>query len=304
MSLKNSLLNWLTPQDLSRISQLQLFARGVVEGVRGGIHRSRHLGASIEFKEHRPYVPGDDVGSIDWKLFGKTDRLYIRQYEDETNLRCTLLVDQSGSMKYRNARSSRPSKHEYAMRLAACLAYLFVSQKDAVGLATFDTQIRAYLEPRSQPNHLQLLMEALAESKPGGETDLGMVIEGVLQRSKRRGILFLISDCFGDIPQLRKSLALLRSNHQEVVVFQVMDDDEWDFPFQQRTLFRSLEVESLNQVVDPEAIRKSYLQKMEADQQALALGCRQHGIELISTRTSRSYSELLSQYLGQQRGNG
>jgi uncharacterized protein (DUF58 family) len=249
-------------------------------------------------------VPGDDVGSIDWKLFGKTDRLYIRQYEDETNLRCTLLVDQSGSMKYRNARSGRPSKHEYAMRLAACLAYLFVSQKDAVGLATFDTQIRAYLEPRSQPNHLQLLMEALAQSKPGGETDLGLVIEGVLQRSKRRGILFLISDCFGDIPQLCKSLALLRSNHQEVVVFQVMDDDEWDFPFQQRTLFRSLEVESLNQVVDPEAMRKSYLQKMEADQQALALGCRQHGVELISTRTSHSYSELLSQYLGQQRGNG
>jgi uncharacterized protein (DUF58 family) len=304
MSVKNSLLNWLTPQDLSRISQLQLFARGVVEGVRGGIHRSRHLGASIEFKEHRPYVPGDDVGSIDWKLFGKTDRLYIRQYEDETNLRCTLLVDQSGSMKYRNARSGRPSKHEYAMRLAACLAYLFVSQKDAVGLATFDTQIRAYLEPRSQPNHLQLLMEALTESKPGGETDLGLVIEGLLQRSKRRGILFLISDCFGDIPQLCKSLALLRSNHQEVVVFQVMDDDEWDFPFQQRTLFRSLEVESLNQVVDPEAIRKSYLQKMEADQQALALGCRQPGIEPISTRTSRSYSELLSQYLGQQRGYG
>jgi uncharacterized protein (DUF58 family) len=262
------------------------------------------LGASIEFKEHRPYVPGDDVGSIDWKLFGKTDRLYIRQYEDETNLRCTLLVDQSGSMKYRNSRSDRPSKHEYAMRLAACLAYLFVSQKDAVGLATFDTQIRAYLEPRSQPNHLQLLMEALAQSKPGGETDLGLVIEGVLQRSKRRGILFLISDCFGDISQLCKSLALLRSNHQEVVVFQVMDDDEWDFPFQQRTLFRSLEVESLNQVVDPEAMRKSYLQKMEADQQALALGCRQHGVELISTRTSHSYSELLSQYLGQQRGNG
>ncbi|MCU0719893.1 MAG: DUF58 domain-containing protein, partial [Pirellula sp.] len=241
MHRKASFLRWFSPGDLSRLTQLQLISRGVVEGISGGIHRSRLIGASVDFKEHRPYVPGDEVRSIDWKLFGKTDRLYIRQFEDETNMRCVLIVDQSGSMKYRNATPNSVSKHDYAVRLAACFAYLLISQQDSAGVATFDTVVRSYIPPKSQPSHLQLITELLANSNPGGETDIGSVLQSMLPRLQKRGLAMLFSDCLGDPQQLIQSLALMKSQVKNVVVCQVLDDDEWDFPFQQRTMFRSLE---------------------------------------------------------------
>jgi len=298
---KAPLLRWLSAPDLSRVSGLQLLAKGVVEGVSGGLHCSHHIGSSIVFKEHRPYVPGDETRSIDWKLFGKTDRLYIRQYEDETNLRCTIAIDQSGSMKYSGSRSNGISKHDFAVRLAACLSYLLVNQQDAVGLATFDSKIRKYIPPRSRPNHLQTLFEAMAESQPSNESDLSVVLQDLLNRCKRRGLVFIISDCFGDPGAIVKSLALLRSNYQEVVVFQIWDDDELDFPFQSRTMFRSLELESNQVLVDPSGLRSTYLEKLRLFREVIQQGCLQNRVDLIFVATSQSYSVVLSNYIAMRR---
>lgn len=303
MNSKNPLLRWLTPTDMTRVGSLQLLARQVVEGVRGGIHRSRHTGASVDFKEHRPYVTGDEIRTIDWKLFGKTDRLYIRQYEDETNLRCTLLLDQSGSMKYAGRRANGLTKHEYSVRLAACMAYLLVAQQDAVGVATFDSTIRLFLPPKNQPGHLHYVMELLAQSAPGGEADWRQTTDAFLHRSKRRGLVVVISDTFSDAESVVKALALLRSNQQEVVLFQVVDEDELDFPFQQRTMFRSLEFASDEQLVEPATIRARYLENLNLHQQTIQTGCERNGVDLISLTTSQSYSEAIQRYLARRRGN-
>jgi len=299
---KAPLLRWLTAPDLARISRLLLLAKGVVEGISGGLHRSHHIGSSIEFKEHRPYVAGDETRSIDWKLFGKTDRLYIRQYEDETSLRCTIALDQSGSMKYAGSRSSGVSKHEFAVQLAACLAYLLVKQQDAVGLITFDSKIRSAIPPRSRPNHLQSLFETLAASQPGRETDLSLVLQALLNQCKRRGMVFLLSDCFGDVMPILKSLALLKSNRQEIVIFQILDDDEIDFPFQSRTQFRSMELDGHQILMDAASLRSTYLKNLREFQNAWQQGCRQNRIDFVTVRTSDSYSSVLANYLVSRRG--
>jgi uncharacterized protein (DUF58 family) len=293
----NPLFRWLRPNDIAKVSALQLLAKDVVEGVTGGIHRSKHIGASIDFKEHRPYVHGDEVRSIDWKLFGKTDRLYIRQYEDETNLRATLVVDQSGSMNYVGSRANQLSKHDYAIRLASCLAYLLISQQDSIGLATFDTSIRATIPPKSRPNHLRLILESLAASKCQNETDLGAVLHQLLSVCRKRGLLFLISDGFGKTESLFKSLSMLRANNQEIVFFQILDDDEIDFPFQNRTMFRSLEARDQQQLVDPLSLRRNYLNNFQIHQDAIQAACRQNRIDWIPVRTSESFSAVLATYL-------
>jgi uncharacterized protein (DUF58 family) len=272
----------------------------VVDGLSGGMHRSRHIGSSVDFKEHRPYVHGDEIRSIDWKLYGKTDRLYIRQYEDETNLRATLVVDQSGSMRYSGSRCQGLSKHEYAVRLAACLAYLLVTQQDAVGLVTFDTQVRIQVPPRSRPNHLQVLMEALAASACKGETDLAATLQELLSLCRRRGLIILLSDCFGDSESVVRSLGLLRSNYQEVVVFQILDDDEVDFPFHNRTMFRSLEKSEHQVLVDPAALRTIYLDNFHHGQNILRDGCQKHRIDWVPVRTSESFSTVVASYLARR----
>lgn len=298
--MKVPLLRWLSEPDLSRVSQLQLFAKGVVEGLSGGLHRSHHIGSSIEFKEHRAYVPGDETRSIDWKLFGKTDRLYIRQYEDETNLSCTIALDQSGSMSYAGSRSNGTSKHQFAVRLAACLAYMLVNQQDAVGLATFDSKIRTFIPPRSRPSHLRTLFGGLADSKPGNDTDLSTVLQSLLKHCKPRGLVFLISDCFGDVQAIVKSLAVLRSNHQEIVAMQIWDDDEIDFPFQTRTQFRSMELESHQVLVDPIRRRSTYLKNLQSFRSALQQGCVKNRVDLVPVCTSESCSEVLASYVARR----
>lgn len=298
--LANPLFRWLKPQDFARVSKLQWIARDVVDGLSGGIHRSRHIGASVDFKEHRPYVHGDEIRSIDWKLFGKTDRLYIRQYEDETNQRATLVVDQSGSMKYSGTRSGGLTKHEYGVQLAACLAYLLISQQDSVGLVTFDTKVRTNIPARSRPNHLRALMQSLADSQCVGETDLGTVLHQLLSICKKRGLVILISDCFGDVESLLRSLSLLRANYQEIVLVQVLDDDEIDFPFNNRTMFRSLERADHQVLVDPAGLRKTYLENWTAFQQALQTGCQRNRIDCLSVTTSQSFSEVVAEYVARR----
>ena len=292
--------NILSSDDLSKFSNLQVLARQVVEGFCSGLHKSPHKGFSVEFKEHRQYVPGDDLRDIDWKLFGKTDRLFIREYEEETNLRCTILLDSSGSMAYQGARSSL-SKHQFAVRTAACLAYLMLQQQDSVGLVSFDTRVRSYVPPRARPKHLQAVVNHLDAASPGNETELGAVFGEMVPKIQRRGLLVILSDLFGDVDQLMKSLAQFRHANHEIIILQIWDPDELDFPFRQWTQFTSLERSDNQHLVDPAQIRRAYLEKLGQFREQLSKGCNRHRISLVPMTTDQSYSEALAAYLGFRR---
>src|ERR1700761_2236879 len=196
--------DFVPPASLQKIANLQIFARQVVEGFCSGLHRSPHKGFSVEFKQHRPYVPGDEIRHIDWRVFGRSDRFYIREYEEETTLRATLLLDRSGSMAYGR---DGFTKFDYATRLAACLAYLMLGQQDSVGMVTFDTEVRRYIPPRSRVSHLRVLIDELQAGQPGGETEIGRVFHDLVPKLHRRGLLVIISDLFGDVTSLLKALA-------------------------------------------------------------------------------------------------
>ena len=291
----------LSSRDIAKFSNLQVLAKGVVEGFCSGLHRSPHKGFSVEFKEHRGYARGDDIRTIDWKLFGKTDRLYIREYEEETNLRCTILLDSSGSMAYSGSRSNGSTKHDYAVRTAACLAYLMLQQQDSVGLVTFDKQVRRYIPPRARPKHLQAIINELKVQKPQFETELSDVFHEMVVKIHRRGLLIIISDLFGDVDQLMKSLAHFRHANHEIMIFQIWDPDELDFPFRQWTQFASLESAANRHLVDPAQIRRAYLEKLAQFRDQLAQGCNRHRISLVPMTTDQPHADSLAAYLALRR---
>ncbi len=293
--------DFLTPTDLQKISNLQVVAKQVVEGFCSGMHRSPHKGFSVEFKQHRQYVPGDEIRHIDWRVFGRSDRFYIREYEEETNLRATLLLDCSGSMNYgRNGLT----KFHYASRLAASLSYLMLGQQDSVGLVTFDTKIRKYIPPRSRVSHLRVLIDELQRSQPGGETELGDVFHDLVPKLHRRGLLVILSDCFGNVPSLLKALAHFRHAHHEILVFQIWDRDELEFPFKQWTQFESLEIDGAKHLLDPALLREAYLANLEKFRDELLRGCRRHKIDLVPFVTDQPYAEALAAYVNRRRTRG
>jgi uncharacterized protein (DUF58 family) len=290
----SALAKFLTGRDIQKISNLQVLARSVVEGFCAGLHRSPHKGFSVEFRQHRQYVHGDEIRRIDWKVFGRSDRFYIREYEEETNVRTTLLLDCSGSMNYA---SGETTKHAYATRLAACLSYLMLQQADGVGLVTFDTKIRNYIPPRTRPSHLRNLLETMEAAKPGGETELGDVFHDVAAKIHRRGLLIILSDCFGDIPQLMKALAQLRYAHHEIIVFQIWDRAELEFDFKRWTRFECLERDGRHQLVDPAQLREAYLANLEKFRAELKKACHRNRIDLVPVVTDQPYAEALASYL-------
>ena len=289
--------DFLTPADLQKIANLQVLARQVVEGVCSGLHTSPHKGFSVEFRQHRQYVQGDEIRRLDWKVFGKTDRLYIKEYEEETNLRATLLVDVSGSMAYAG---SGVSKTKYAIQLAACLAYLMLRQADSVGLVTFDKKVRNYIPPRSRPSHLQILLDTLQQTKTGGETELAKVFHQLVPKIHRRGLLIILSDCFGDVPELMKALAHFRHAHHDIIIFQIWDPDELEFPFKQWIRFDSLESDTDKRLIDPVQLRSVYMENLAQFRKALKEGCRRHRIDLVPVTTDKPYAEVLAHYLAQR----
>jgi uncharacterized protein (DUF58 family) len=291
-----SLSSLLTPEDVRRIARLQVLARTVVEGFCSGLHRSPHKGFSVEFRQHRPYVHGDEIRYLDWKVYGKSDRFYVREYEEETNVRATILLDASGSMAY-GGDGGRLAKHAYAVRLAACLAYLMLQQADGVGLVVFDTKMREYVPPRARPGHLHVLIDALSRSAPGGETELAGVVHDLVPRIHRRGLLIILSDCFGRATDLLAALAHLRHARHEVLVFQIWDRDELDFPFRSWTRFDSLETAAERHLVDPAQLRQAYLAKVEAFREELRRGCGRHRIDLVPLVTDQPYADALASYL-------
>jgi len=286
---------------IDKFKNLQLLAKQVVEGFCSGLHRSPHKGFSVEFKEHRQYSHGDEIKKIDWKLYGKTDRLFIREYEEETNLRCTILLDSSGSMAYTGARSNSLSKHDYAVRIAACLTHLMVQQQDSVGLCTFDTKVRRYIPPRARPKHVHAITRELAATQPADETELGEVFRKIVPKISRRGLVVIISDLFGDIETLMKALAQFKHANHEILIFQIWDPDELDFPFRQWTQFSSLETSSNRHLVDPAQIRRAYLEKLAEFREQLSKGCNRHRINLVPMTTDQPLADSLASYLASRR---
>lgn len=263
---QTELSRYLDPKVLSKIQRLDLMARLVVEGFLSGMHRSPFHGFAVEFAEHREYAPGDDIKHIDWKVYSKTDRYYIKQYEEETNLKATFLLDVSESMRY-GRRAGAPgaprlSKDRYAACIAASLSLLLLNQQDAVGLATFDEDVRSYVPPSSNPNHIKTLVHAMDTARPANKTSLEGICHSLAEKIGRRGMVCLISDLFVDPAGLVRGLQHLRHRGHEVLVLHVMDEDELTFPFQGNTLFRGLE--SAGQLtVEPRALREGYLEAVE-----------------------------------------
>jgi uncharacterized protein (DUF58 family) len=286
----------LSGDELARIKNLNLYARRVVEGFCSGLHKSPHKGFSVEFKQHRPYVTGDEIRNVDWKVFGRTDRHYIREFEEETNLRCTILFDVSGSMDYQRAGSDL-NKHEYARRVAASLAFLMMAQTDSVGLITFDDVVQSLIPNRSVTRHLKVLIEALAKSATGSETDIGTVFQSLVPRIGRRGLVVVISDLFGPVQPLMKSLGHLRHKGHEVLVLQIWDRDELEFPFDSWTRFINLEDADDLQLVDPSVIRKTYLANLATFRDELKRGFRRNRIDHVEMVTDQPVVAALSHYL-------
>ncbi len=268
---------------LMRIRSLELRARVAVEGFWKGIHRSPHHGFSVEFTEYRSYHPGDDPRYLDWRVYARTDRLYIKKYEDETNLRCHLLIDQSRSMGYG---SQGYSKADYASTLAATLATFLFAQGDAVGLATFDSDIREYLPPRNRPGHLHRLMLSLNSAPEGAATDLGPPLQKVAHLLTRRGLVVLMSDLLTPIDRLATHLAYLSTGGHDVVLLQVLDPAELRFTFTTPALFKDTET-GQNFYVDPAATQKDYLHRLAAHLQHVESTCQDLGIDYHLFPTDR-----------------
>jgi uncharacterized protein (DUF58 family) len=265
------------------IRNLELRARVVVEGFWTGIHRSPYHGFSVEFSEYRQYTPGDDLRYLDWRLLARSDRYYVKRFEDETNLLCYILADMSKSMGYG---SGEHPKSEYARTLAATLAYFLNQQRDAVGLVTFDEEITEFLPPRHRPGHLRRVMAALQTEPHGRATDLAKPLEQIAQSVRKRGLVVLISDLLADADVLRTKLGYLRSRGHDVVVFRVLDPAELTFSFGNASIFH--DVESGRRVyVDPQAARGQYLERFRAHAAMLEKSCRELDVDFVECSTER-----------------
>ncbi|MHB1080087.1 DUF58 domain-containing protein [Prosthecobacter sp.] len=285
----------LQAEDITSLQTLQLFARTVVEGFTTGQHASPHKGFSVEFRQHRPYVQGDEIRRLDWKIFGRTDRFYIREFDEETNLRATVVLDASGSMGYRGQKGIL--KFDYARKLAASLAYLLMSQQDAVGLITFDSKIRDVIPCRTKITHLHLLLETMVKTEPGKDTSLAPVLESLAQRLKRRGLVILISDFFDDPAALLRSIGVLRKKGHEIIALQLWDRDEIDFPFGNWARFENLENDDDFLLLDPATIRQRYIEAQQNFAAQLKEGFRKHQVDYLSLPTDESHSAALRSYL-------
>jgi uncharacterized protein (DUF58 family) len=266
--------SFIDPATLMRIKSLQLRAKIVVQGFLSGLHRSPHHGFSVEFSEYRQYTPGDDPRHLDWRLFARTDRYYIKRFQEETNLRCHLLVDLSQSMGYG---SIAYTKVEYARTAAATLAYFLSTQRDATGLVTFDQKIAEYVPARYRPGHLHRLMVCLERAVAGTATDLSAPLEQVAATVRKRGMVVLISDLLSDTAMLRSRLGFLRSQGHEVVLMRVLDPAEVDFEFAKPAMFVDME-SGKDLFIDPAAAKAEYQRRFTAHAEEIEKICRELGI--------------------------
>ncbi len=296
----------LDPEALGKLGRLELIARGVVEGFVAGRHRSPYRGFSVEFAEHREYVPGDNPRDIDWRVYAKSDRYYIKRYIEETNLRATILLDASGSMKYTGERAARRngqrlSKFAYAQRLAATLAHLMIHQQDAVGLVTFDTELRRYIPSRSRTSHLRIILEELHNTEAGNETGLAPIFHDIAERVHRRGLMVILSDLFDDPQAIVNALHHFRYRKHEVIVFHVMAEEEVRFPFDRWSQFRDLELADRKVQLDPRSIRAAYLDEVRQFITIIESECGRMNVDYVPLTTACDFDVALVSYLARRR---
>lgn len=293
---------FLDPTVLNRVSRLDLRARLIVEGYLAGRHRSPYKGFSVEFAEHREYAPGDDPRYLDWKVFGKSDRLYVKQYEEETNLVVTLCLDISSSMRYEPL-SGGMTKFDYGATIAATLAYLVVNQSDAAGLVLFDDVVRDVLPAASRSVHLHRILDHLGTTAGGPRTDLGKTLGEVAEKLRRKGLVVVISDLLDEPDRVLSGLRRLRSRGHDLLVFHVLDREEVEFPFDRMTRFEGIEDPKPELLADPRALRLPYLEALEEFRRRVRAGCMAERIDFVPLDTATPLDVALSGYLARRAGS-
>ena len=286
-------LNYLEPELLQKLGDLELIAREIVEGLRAGSHRSPLKGFSTEFAHHRQYAPGDAIRDLDWRVYGRTERYYTKLYEAETNFDCHILMDASSSMTYG---SGKVNKLEYSKYLAAALSYLILNQRDSVGLSVFDSEMRAHLPPRSAMSIILQIEKILKEITPTPKTSIAKQLNDIALQMKRRSFVILISDLFSDIDDVMRGLQRLRYGGHNVIVFHTLDPHELKFPFKGTWQFDGLEGEE-ELITQPERIREAYMTNLNAFLEELQSGCIGSGVDYTLVDTSRPLDSLLSEFL-------
>src|SRR5687768_8432445 len=291
---------YLDPRTLARIASLDLRARLIVEGIMTGMHRSPYQGASVEFAQHRPYVFGDDIRHVDWKVLGKTDRIYLKQYIEETNLNLICVVDASESMGYGTVapseRDATWTKFDHATAIAASLAYMAIQQQDSVGLAVFDNQLKKYLKPSSSPAQWKIITQELTLTPRTAKTGTGHVLDQLAEKLTHRSLIVVLSDFFDDIEGIKKGLRHLRYKKHEIMAFQVLDPTEIEFPFEDVTLFKGLE-QMGDLLTEPRALREGYLEQLNQFTEEMKKMCRGMHVDFTRMNTGDSLDVALSSFL-------
>lgn len=286
---------YLDPKVLAKVSGLELRARLVVEGFFSGMHHSPHHGASVEFADYRAYTQGDDLRRIDWKVFGKTDKYYVKQYEQETNLELMLVVDGSESMNYRSDMSGL-TKYEYATTAAAAIAFLAVQQQDSVGLTLFDENIKEFVRPSNASRQWRVIASELAQHKGQAKTSISRILHELSERLRHRTLIILMSDLFDEVGELMRAFRQLRFRQHELIVWHVMDRAELTFPFSGPTMFEGLEATG-RLLAESRNLRNRYLEEVESFRNQLQAGCGQMHVDLAFFDTASSLDAALSGYL-------
>lgn len=289
---------YLDPQHLAKLKGLPLRARTVVEGYLAGLHRSPYRGFSVEFAQHREYSPGDDLRYVDWKVFGRTDKFYLKQFEEETNQICYFVLDTSASMGYRSEGAAL-SKLEYAKCALAALAYLALLQNDAVALAAYDSAVREWLAPAGTAAHLERLLEVVDRLQPAGNSSTKAVFHELAERFRKRGLVVVLGDLFDNVDDLLAGLKYFRYRRHDVIVLQILDPAEVEFPFTRPAQFCALEG-TAKVLVDPRGIRQAYLAALDKFVRTVAAGCRLHKIDHQLLRTDQPLGLALAGYLARR----
>jgi uncharacterized protein (DUF58 family) len=284
---------YLEPELVEHLNHMQLSARSVVQGGTMGRHRSPVKGASVEFRQHRFYVPGDEPRRLDWRVLGRTDRPYVKEYDEETNLRSVLMLDASGSMNYRGEIGS---KFDYATKLLASFAYLMLGQSESVGVTVCSDERDDWLAPHGGPTQLSRVVDALERARPAGATGLPRAMHEVAERVERRGLGIILSDFFSQSDEIRSGLAHLRHERHEVVAVRILDRHELDFPFRNWTRFKGLEGER-GRLVEPALIRRGYKENFQKHKKEIEAGCLALGVELLEFVTDRAILEALRRFM-------
>ena len=287
---------YLEPALVERLNHLQLSARSVVEGSISGLHRSPAKGASVEFRQHRFYTPGDEPRRLDWRVLGRTDRPYIKEYDEETNLRCVLMLDRSGSMGYGGKARKHGTKFDYAAKLVASLAYLMLGQTESVGLALFGPRVEQWLAPLSATAQLSRVIETLERTGPRGEAKLGPAVQEVADRLGKRSLVIILSDVLVPVAGIRDALARLRHDRHETILLQVLDRDEIEFPFSKWARFRGMEGER-PMLCEPALMRQAYLENFRRHRRDLCDACRALGAEFHPFVTDEPLADALTRFL-------